>query len=87
MVVLRQDTMSECDVAEYRTVDGQIEWTVGSVGSWDVFVAFEFCMASLEVGSGPIGFVAPSRFKTLDSQLVKSNMCPVATKFDEMCGF
>ena len=34
-------------------------------------------------GSGPIGLVAPWRFKTLDSQPVKSNMGPVSNDISE----
>ena len=45
------------------------------------FLDFEFYMAVLGVGRGPIGLVAPSRFKTLDSQPEKSNMGPVSIKF------
>ena len=46
--------------------------------SWvDVFlVEFKFYVV-VWVGSGPIGFVAPWRFKTLDSQPERSNMGPV----------
>ena len=40
-------------------------------------------MAVLGVGSGPIGLVAPWRFKTLDSQPEKSNMGPVSTDFHD----
>ena len=32
---------------------------------------------------GPIGLVAPLRFKTLDSQPEKSNMGPVSNNFDD----
>ena len=42
-------------------------------------VDFEFYMAVLGVGMGPIGLGAPLRFKTLDSQPEKSNMGPVST--------
>ena len=42
-------------------------------------VDFEFYMAVLGVRMGPIGLVAPLGFKTLDSQLEKSNMGPVST--------
>ena len=38
-----------------------------------------FYMAVLEVGMGPIGLLAPLRFKTLDSQPEKSSMGPVST--------
>ena len=46
-------------------------------------VDFEFYMAVLGVGMGPIGLVAPLRFKTLDSQPEKSNMGPVSTIFHD----
>ena len=46
-------------------------------------VDFEFYMAVLGVGMGPIGLVAPLRFKTLDSQPEKSNMGPVSTNFHD----
>ena len=42
---------------------------------------FQFCMAVLGVGRGPIGLVAALRFKTLDSQPDSSNMGPVPTDF------
>ena len=44
-------------------------------------IDFEFYMAVLGVGRGPIGLGAPLRFKTLDSQPDKSNMGPDSTKF------
>ena len=47
------------------------------MGSIGFLPDFEFYMAVLEVGSGPIGLVAPRRFKILDSQPGKSNMGPV----------
>ena len=65
------------------TVDGQIQWTVGSVGSIGFLADFEFYMAVLGVPSGPIGFVAALRFKWLDSQPEKSNMGPVWTDFHD----
>ena len=49
---------------------------MGSVG---FLFDFEFYMAVLGVGMGPIGLMAPLRFKTLDSQPEKSNMGPVST--------
>ena len=49
---------------------------MGSVG---FLVDFEFYMAVLGVPSGPIGLVAPLRFKILDSQPVKSDMILVPT--------
>ena len=52
-----------------------------------LFADFEFYMAFWGVGSGPIGFAAPWRFKTLDSQAEKSNMSPVPTDFHENCSF
>ena len=54
---------------------------MGSVGSWDFLVDFEFYMAVLGVGMGPIGLGAPLRFKALDSQRDKSDMGPVSTEF------
>ena len=42
------------------------------------FVDFEFHMAFSGVGTGPIGLVAPLKFKRLDSQPTKSNMGPVS---------
>ena len=45
----------------------------------DFLVDFDFYMAFWGVGMGPIGLVAPLRFKTLDSQPEKSNMGPVST--------
>ena len=51
---------------------------MGSVG---FLPDFEFCMAVLGVGRGPIGLVAPSRFKILDSQPDSSNMGPVQVDF------
>ena len=44
-------------------------------------------MTVLGVHSGPIGFVAPLRFKILDSQPEKSNMGPVPTDFHDFCDF
>ena len=53
---------------------------MGTIG----FLAdFEFYMAVLGVPSGPIGFVAPWRFKWLDSQPDSSNMGPVSTDFHD----
>ena len=42
-------------------------------GVHGILVDFEFYMAVLWVGRGPIGLVAPLRFKTLDSQPPKSS--------------
>ena len=39
------------------------------------------------VGSGPIGFASPSRFKTLDSQAVKKNIGPVPLDVHEISEF
>ena len=51
---------------------------MGSIG----FLAdFEFYMAVLGVGRGPIGLVAALRFKILDSQPDSSNMDPVWIDF------
>ena len=52
---------------DYNTVDGQIKWTVGQVGSWIFLVEVDFDMVILVVGIGPIVFAAPWRFRTLDS--------------------
>ena len=51
----------------------------------DFLVDFEFYMAVLGVGMGPIGLVAPWRFKTLDSHPDSSNMGPVPIDFHEFC--
>ena len=40
-------------------------------------------IAVSDVGMGPIGLVAPLRFKTFDSQPVKSNMGPVPIDFHD----
>ena len=51
-------------------------------------VDFAFYMAVLGVErGGPIGLVAPWRFKTLDFQPEKSNMSPVPADFHENCSF
>ena len=53
---------------------------MGSIG----FLAdFEFYMAVLGVGRGPIGFIAPLSFKWLDSQPDSSIMGPVQTDFHD----
>ena len=54
------------------------------MGSIGFLVDFEFYMAVLEVGRGPIGLVAPRTFKFLDSQPVESNMSPVSTDFNDL---
>ena len=46
-------------------------------------IDFEFYMAVLGVGRGPIGLVAPLRFKTLESQPDSSNMGPVSIDFPD----
>ena len=48
------------------------------MGSIGFSLDFEFSMAVLGVGRGPIGLVAPRTFKFLDSQPVESNMSPVS---------
>ena len=53
---------------------------MGSVG---FLFDFEFYMAVLGDGRGPIGLVAPLGFKILDSQPEKSNMGPVPTDFHD----
>ena len=47
----------------------------------DFLADFEFYMAVLGFRRGPIGFIAPSSFKWLDSQPDSSNMGPVPTDF------
>ena len=57
---------------------------MGSVG----FLAdFESYMAVLGVRRGPIGFIAPLRFKWLDSQPDSSNMGPVPTDVHDFLTF
>ena len=53
------------------------------MGSIGFLLDFDFYMAVLGVRSGPIGFIAPLRFKTLDSQPEKSNMGPVQNDFHD----
>ena len=53
----------------------------GRWGPWILLVDFEFYMAVLGIGMGPIGLGAPLRFKTLDSQPEKSNMGPGSINF------
>ena len=48
---------------------------------------FEFYIAVLGVGSGPIGLVAPLTFKWLDSQPESSNMGLMWTVFYDFCDF
>ena len=50
----------------------------------DFLTDFESYMAVWGVGMCPIGLVAPSRFKTLDSQPEKSNMGPVSASFHDL---
>ena len=52
-------------------------------GVYSILFDFELSMLVLGVGRGPIGFVAPWRFKTLDSQSQKSNMGPVLVDFHD----
>ena len=52
-------------------------------GSIDLLADVEFFVVVLGVGRGPIGLVAPLRFKTLDSQPEKSNMGPVSNDFHD----
>ena len=56
---------------------------LGRLGLFDFLVDFEFYMAVLGVGRGPIGLVAPLRFNLLDSQPEKSNMGPVSIDFHD----
>ena len=53
---------------------------MGSVGS---LFDFGFYIAVLGIPSGPIGLVAPLRFKMIDSQPDSSNMGPVPTNFHD----
>ena len=53
---------------------------MGSVG---FLFDFEFYMAVLGVRSGPIGLVAPLRFKIFDSQPDSLNMSPVPIDFHD----
>ena len=46
-------------------------------GAIGLLFDFEFHMAVWAVRRGPIAFIAPLRFKWLDSQPVKANMDPV----------
>ena len=55
----------------------------GRLGPLDFLADFEFYMAVWGVSSGPIGFVAASRVKWLDSQPEKSNMGPGWTDFHD----
>ena len=64
-----------------HTVDGQIEWAVGSVRSVGFLIEFESHMVVLGVGNGPIGFAAPWSFQMLDSQAEKSKMGLVSIDF------
>ena len=57
---------------------------MGSVG---FLCDFEFYIAALGAGRGPIGFIAHLRFKTLDSQPDSSNMDPVPTDFHDFLTF
>ena len=69
------------------SVDGQIQWTLGPVGSIGCLVDFEIDVAVFGVGMGPIGLVAALRFKMLDSQPDSSNMGPVSLDFHKFCDF
>ena len=62
-------------------MDSWVDWVL------DFLVDFEFYMAVLGGGSGPIGFVAPLGFKMLDSQPDSSNMGPVWTDVHEFRQF
>ena len=53
----------------------------------DFLPDFEFYMPVLGFRRGPIGFIAPSSFKWLDSQPEKSNMGPVPTDFHDFLTF
>ena len=55
------------------------------MGSIGFLFDIEFHMAVLGVGRGPIGLVAPLRFKWLNSQPEKSNRGPVPTGFHDFC--
>ena len=58
-----------------------------SVGSIGFLVDFASYIAVFGIGMGPIGLVAPLRFKWLDSQPDSSNMGPVSTDVHEFCDF
>ena len=60
---------------------------ISPVGSVGFLADFVFYMAVLGVPSGPIGLVAPLRFKTLDSQPEKSNMGPFWIDFHDFREF
>ena len=53
------------------------------MGSFDFLLDFEFSMGVLGVRRGPIGFVSPWRFKSLDSHPEKLNMGPVSIDFHD----
>ena len=60
------------------------------MGSIGFLPDFEFYIAVLGVPSGPIGFVAPLRFKIPDSQpdwSKWSNMGPISTDFHDIVDF
>ena len=57
------------------------------MGSIGFLLDFEFSIAVLGVGSGPIGLVAALRFKILDSQPDSSNMGPVWIDVHVFCDF
>ena len=62
----------------------------GQLGRWgplDFLVDFEFSVAVLGFGRGPIGLVAPLTFKWLDSQPESSNMGLIWTVVYEFCDF
>ena len=60
---------------------------MGSVGSIGFLSDFEFYMAVLGVGMGPIGLVAALSFKMLDSQPDSLNMGPVWFDVHDFCIF
>ena len=57
------------------------------MGSVRFLADFEFYVAALGVGRGPIGLVRVLRFKTLDSQPGESNMGPVPADVHAFCDF
>ena len=57
------------------------------MGSIGFLPDFEFYMPVWGLRRGPIGLVAPSRFKILDSQPDSSNMGAVSTDFVDFCDF
>ena len=66
--------------AAARTVDGMVYSMLCPVHPLFCLPSFELYIVVLEVGSGPIGFVAPCSFKVRVSQLVQSNAGSVSIR-------